>query len=195
MAPSPSPEHGPGVDLEALLDVAESSILDALSGRPPVLGESAPRKVVRGRSGAFVTLTVGGALNGCMGALDTDEPLGPVVARMARAAAFDDPRLPPLRSADLPRLTIEVAVLSPTVPLEASLWQDLVDAVSPGIDGVLVQCWQRRAVLLPAVWERIPEPSDFISQLFTKAGIRPGSWPRGTEAFRFTTQEAKRALA
>jgi AMMECR1 domain-containing protein len=34
----------------------------------------------------------------------------------------------------------------------------------------------RRGTFLPAVWESLPEPTDFVGQLKQKAGFRPDYW-------------------
>ena len=108
MAPSPStepPEHAVELspdEAELALDIADAAIRDVLAGRtpdPPAL-HTLPANLHR-PSGAFVTLTVHDELNGCIGTVGGDEPLGLAVARLAAAAAVDDPRLPRLSSSDL----------------------------------------------------------------------------------------------
>ena len=76
--------------LELLLDLADSAIVAALSGRPlgPPSIASLPEGL-RVLTGAFVTLTVDGELNGCIGMIEGTEPLGQAVPRLAVSAAFD----------------------------------------------------------------------------------------------------------
>ena len=62
-----------------LLDIAEESIRSAFGRRPPTLPDDLPA-VLHECRGAFVTLHVAGALNGCIGAIVADEPLAPTVA-------------------------------------------------------------------------------------------------------------------
>ncbi|HMS90157.1 MAG TPA: AMMECR1 domain-containing protein [Acidimicrobiales bacterium] len=105
-----------------LLDIAEESIRSAFGRRPPTLPDDLPA-VLHECRGAFVTLHVAGALNGCIGAIVADEPLAPTVARLARSAAFDDPRLPATTPADLAHPSIDASVLSrrcPPVPGRSS---------------------------------------------------------------------------
>jgi AmmeMemoRadiSam system protein A len=194
MAPSPSAETKlePG-DVERLLDIADEAIERALSGlRPePPAPESLP-PALRVPVGVFVTLRVGGELNGCIGALDGVEPLGQAVARLALSAAFGDPRLPALRLSDRARLTIEVSLLSPLVPIAAAGRDDLLSSLRPGTDGLVVAARGRRALFLPAVWEQLPQPDRFVDHLWAKAGLTPGTWPNGIETFRFTAEEHER---
>jgi AmmeMemoRadiSam system protein A len=191
--PDIDPDRLPPEQLAVLVDIAAEAIDDALAGR-----RTAPRSpaelpaALRERRGAFVTLEVGGGLNGCIGTIEGDAPLAHDVARLAVEAAFADPRLPALRTEDLPELEIEVSVLSPLQPLPCASRPELLDALRPGTDGLLIGAGRHRAVFLPDVWASLPEPEAFLDHLLRKAGLRPGSWPRGAWAQRFTTQRASR---
>ena len=193
MAPSPSPDVVAHADGEHLLDLAEAALDAALGGRhprPPHLATVPP--ALRDPGDAFVTLHVAGALNGCIGSLDGDEPLAHAVVRLAVAAAFHDPRLPALRPADRPELSVEISLLSPRTPIEASGHEELAAALRPGRDGVVVQAGHRRGLFLPDVWQQLPHPIEFLTHLWRKAGLRPGTWPSGLEASRFVTQRLER---
>jgi AmmeMemoRadiSam system protein A len=208
MAPSPSPDPATAAALDAaagrgavvtsaeaglLLDLADASILDGLDGRPmrpPPLSDLPAE--LRREAGAFVTLTVRGALNGCIGAIEGAGALGQEVVRLARAAAFDDPRLPPLRRADLAELVVEVSILSPFEPVAARSRAELVGALRPGTDGLLIGAGSHRAVFLPDVWDQIPDPGDFVDHLCRKGGLEPAPWPPGLTAHRFTTERFER---
>lgn len=196
MAPSPSPEVISPAEGDLLLDLAEVALDRALSGdRPelpalPALTDLPP--VLRGAGDAFVTLHVAGELNGCIGALDTGEPLGHAVVRLALAAAFDDPRLPALRPGDRTHLAIEVSLLSPRSPIPARSLDELAAALHPGRDGVVVRAGRRRGLFLPDVWDQLPDPHAFLARLWHKSGLRPGAWPNGLVASRFHTQRHER---
>jgi AmmeMemoRadiSam system protein A len=198
MAPSPSPETAPyapveATEVELLLDLAESTIATALAGDRPVVPtlDELPAGL-RAAQGAFVTLTVAGRLNGCIGAIDGDEPLGHAVPRLALSAAFADPRLPPLRPADQSRLTIELSMLSEPMPMGVDSRAELLATLRPGHDGMIVAAGERRGLFLPAVWEQIPDPEDFVDHLWLKAGMRPRTWPPGIQTLRFSTQRHTR---
>ena len=193
MAPSPSAEPLAPIEAEELLDLAEGSVVTALAGGvaepPPPIGLS---PALRSRRGAFVTLTVAGELNGCIGRVAGDEPLAHAVVRLARAAAFDDPRLPPLRADDLAALTIEVSVLSALTPLEVDDRAALASALRPARDGVVVASGRAQGLFLPAVWRQLPDPDDFLDALWVKAGWPPGWWPHDLRVRRFTTEQFHR---
>jgi AmmeMemoRadiSam system protein A len=199
MAPSPSGEPDRTLspdDAGLLLDLAERTIVGALRGATPTLPDTTllPPAVMQQR-GAFVTLEVDGRLNGCIGHIEAREPLAESVARLALAAAFDDPRLPALRGADLPGLTISLSLLGPMSPVRASGLDELLAALEPGRDGLLVEHTSGRAVFLPQVWEQLPRPTDFVDALWHKAGFAAGTWPDGLRSFTFLVEHHGRALA
>ncbi|MFQ5556553.1 MAG: AmmeMemoRadiSam system protein A, partial [Acidimicrobiales bacterium] len=134
------------------------------------------------------TLTVDGALNGCIGTIEAAEPLGQAVARLARAAAFSDPRLPALTHEEYSLLDIEISILSPLSPIPAASRAELLAGLRPGIDGLVIEEGGARALFLPTVWEQLPEPDDFLDHLHHKAGIAAEPWPPDLRAFRFITQ-------
>jgi hypothetical protein len=194
MAPSPCAEPLVGeADAELLLDIAEAAIISALRGRQPKLPPLGilPSALHR-RAGVFVTLTVAGSLNGCIGTIEGVEPVGHAVALLALSAAFADQRLPALRPADYAHLTIEISLLSPPSPLEAASRAQLVGELRPGQDGLIIEAGTRRGLFLPSVWEQLPRREDFLDQLWLKAGLAPRTWPSGLRAFRFETERHER---
>jgi AmmeMemoRadiSam system protein A len=191
MAPSPSPEQAApaaSADGELLLDLAERSIRTALAVEPVADPAPAPLPAhLQAPRGAFVTLFVDGRLNGCIGAIDTPEPLPSCIARLARSAAFADPRLPALRRQDLPALTIEVSILSPLEPIASGTRAEVLAAVRPHAHGLQIESGRRRGVFLPDVWAQLPDPDDFLDHLLAKAGLHPRTWPADLRAHRFAT--------
>jgi hypothetical protein len=179
--------------LVTLVSIAAGAIDDALAGRgvrQVNLEDLSP--ALQARRGAFVTLRVDGALNGCIGSMEGDGPLAHDVARLACEAAFADPRLPALEARDLPGLEVEVSVLSPLEPIPARSRRELLAALRPGTDGLLIGAGRHRGVFLPDVWEMLPEPDVFVDHLLVKAGLEPRSWPADLWARRFTTQRCTR---
>jgi AmmeMemoRadiSam system protein A len=186
LSPSSEPQVAPA-DAELLLDLAEASVVAGLAGRPASLpAPDALPAALRREVGAFVTLTVDGALNGCIGNIEGVEPLGVAVPRLAWSAAFADPRLPALRADQYQRLTISISILSPLAPMAVASRAELVAALHAGADGVVIGTPTRRAVFLPSVWEELPDPGDFVDALYRKAGLPVGSWPPGMTAWHFS---------
>jgi AmmeMemoRadiSam system protein A len=182
---------------QQLVDVADRVIVAGLDGHCPPAPDLSdlhpdPHPDLHQRLGSFVTLTVRGQLNGCIGSIEGVEPLGVSVARHAWSAAFADPRLPPLYRSDYEHLEIEVSVLSPLATVPAATRTELLDALRPGTDGLLIGAGARQAVFLPAVWDQLPSPADFVERLFRKAGLSATVWPDDLRAHRFAAQKIRR---
>ncbi len=152
-----------------LLNIARRAVVAAAEGRTwkPSRRGLPPRLLQPGAS--FVTLHVAGRLRGCIGSIEARQPLALDVAANARNAALYDPRFPPLTPEELPDLAIEVSVLTPLQPVPFRGLADLARRVQPGRDGVLIVRGWQRGLLLPQVWEHIPEPEAFLTHVALKA--------------------------
>jgi uncharacterized protein len=138
----------------------------------------------------FVTLFHTGELRGCIGTVAAWRPLAEDVRENAVAAAFRDPRFPPLASDEFPGLAVEVSLLAVPVPLIGN--DDEEDAIAqlrPGIDGVVLECGRHRATFLPQVWDHLPHPRDFLAALKRKAGLSERYW--GSDV-RLATYEVRK---
>ena len=113
------------------------------------------------------------------------------MAHNAFRSAFGDPRFPPLLEDELPGLDIHVALLSPLEPLPAGSEQELLAALRPGVDGLVLREGPRTATFLPAVWESLPDPRDFLARLREKAGLPPGHWSASLCFERYTAEEVE----
>jgi AmmeMemoRadiSam system protein A len=128
---------------------------------------------------SFVTLTFYGQLRGCIGSLEAYQALAQDVREHAVGAALKDPRFPPLRASELNGIQIEISCLTRCVPLEYSDAQDLLSKLRPHVDGVILRDgFVRRATFLPQVWEKIPDPAEFLDNLCFKMGADPDLWRR-----------------
>ena len=137
---------------------------------------------------SFVTLKQTTALRGCIGSLEPRSCLIEDVARNAFAAAFRDPRFPPLHNRELDTLTIEISVIGPKEPVKFDSERELIDVLRPGIDGLVLQDGQFRGTFLPSVWESLPQPEVFLRQLKMKAGLTDGYWSDTLAVWRYTTE-------
>lgn len=136
---------------------------------------------------SFVTLTRHGSLRGCMGSLDIKLPLLDDVMQNAHAAAFLDPRFPSVEADELPRLKIEISVLSAPETIPATNRATLLRALRPHQDGVILEAGAQRATFLPSVWDTLPEPRQFLDALVQKAGWMGDYWPPDLRCFRYQT--------
>jgi AmmeMemoRadiSam system protein A len=176
--------------MSALCAIAVDAIAIAFTEgerRAPELAGLPPELVAP--AATFVTLERDGDLLGCVGALEARQPLAVDVAAHALAAAFDDPRLPALTHSDFAEMSVKVSVLSPSIRIAAGSYDEVRTSVRPDIDGLTVEVGSRRATLLPSVWPKVRDADEFLAALWSKAGLRPGSWPRGVVMSRYTTTE------
>jgi AmmeMemoRadiSam system protein A len=162
---------------DLLLRLARQALESGVKGEqlPPLdLGSLPPRLRMQGTS--FVTLTVHGRLRGCIGALEPYQSLAEDVREHAVAAALNDFRFPPVRPEELFDIHIEVSRLTVPEPLVYASPEDLLTMLRPGTDGVLLREGSRRATFLPQVWEKIPDPAEFLDHLCRKMGANAGLW-------------------
>ena len=138
---------------------------------------------------SFVTLRLDGELRGCIGSIDARRPLGEDVARNAQAAAYRDPRFPPVSAGELPRLQVEVSVLSPREPMAVASASDALAQIRPGLDGVALEYGTASATFLPQVWESLPEPEAFLDALKRKAGLPARFWHSDVRLSRYTVEK------
>lgn len=135
------------------------------------------------KRGAFVTLTSGGRLRGCIGYIEGIQPLAAAVADNAAAAASRDPRFHPVAVEELPRLRIEISVLTPLRPVADAA------AIEIGRHGIVLAKGRARAVFLPQVaTEQGWDLETTLDQLAMKAGLTPDAWRVGA---RFQVFEAE----
>jgi len=162
---------------QTLLRLAREALEVSVRGKKlPPLDQSSLTSTLREDGASFVTLTMHGALRGCIGALEAYQPLAEDVREHAVAAALQDPRFPPVAESELSRIKIEVSRLTAPHPLEYSSSEDLLVKLRPHIDGVILKDGHRRATFLPQVWEKLPDPAEFLNNLCSKMGARQNLW-------------------
>lgn len=174
---------------ELLLALARQAIAHGLAhGRAPAVDPGDFPPALRENGAAFVTLEIADELRGCIGTLEAYRPLVVDVAHNAFAAAFRDPRFPPLAAREQAQLDIHVSVLSPPSPLPVRDEADLLRQLRPGVDGLILAENSRRATFLPSVWEQLPDARDFLAHLKRKGGWPPGYWSAAMRVERYTTE-------
>jgi AmmeMemoRadiSam system protein A len=168
---------------ETLLALARSSLNEALRGEafdPPEAGW------LDQPGACFVTLKQEGRLRGCIGSIHVHRTLAEDVRENARAAALRDPRFSPLTEDELVHTSIEVSLLSPLEAVGFSSEEELLAQIRPAIDGLVLEYGEYRGTFLPAVWENLPRPADFLRQLKRKAGLETDFWSPEMKVWRFT---------
>ena len=182
--------EGPKVGVDLGLSVEDKAALHRIARESievKLLGKKAPSledlsATLKENRGAFVTLKTHGQLRGCIGRLVSDRPLGEVVAEMALAAAFQDPRFSPLRADELKGLEIEISALTPFQKITG------VEEIQVGKHGILMRNGGSSGLLLPQVatdygWDR----TTFLEHTCQKAGLPKGCWKdKNTEIHIFS---------
>ena len=173
------PEYNPS-ERQILCGAAHAAILSRLEER--ALGEFSPSAHLSEARGVFTTLYRKQKLRGCVGYPMALAPLYQAVIESARAAAFEDPRFPPVTLAEARDLTVSISVLG---RLRAILAED----VEVGRHGLLVSQGSHRGLLLPQVavengWDRVT----FLEQTCRKAGLAVDAWRTGATIEVFTAE-------
>jgi AmmeMemoRadiSam system protein A len=178
-------------DRKTLLKLAREAITRAAHGRePPAIDSSALAEDLQRDGASFVTLTKHEQLRGCIGSLEARRSLASDVRENAVAAATSDPRFPPVRPEELDALHIEVSVLSSPQPLSYDGPDDLIAKLRPGVDGVVIERGWNRATFLPQVWEKLPDPHEFLEHLCMKAYLPSDSYRRpGLHVFTYQVEK------
>jgi uncharacterized protein (TIGR00296 family) len=173
-----------------LVGLARRTIESVLGGgRTPSTSE-APEATKR-HCGVFVTLNRvrGGEheLRGCIGYPYPVKALVEAVVDVSQGAAFEDPRFPSVKAAEMDEIVVEVSVLTPPEVVRVDDPRHYPEHVRVGEDGLIVRRGGRSGLLLPQVavdWDWDAE--EFLSQCCVKAGLPPDSWLLpGTEVRRF----------
>ena len=135
------------------------------------------------RCGAFVSIHRSRTLRGCLGRLESDWPIGRVVAHLGRAVADSDPRFAPVTIDELNRLSIEISALSPEREVHT------IQEIEVGRHGLIIERGYQRGLLLPQVavehgWDR----ETFLGHTCRKASLPADAWKQDTTILVFEAE-------
>ena len=173
-------------DKKQLKEIALNSIKDSLDGKgiaqPIVNSQLSNRifstliplggRILNSKCGAFVSLHKHGHLRGCIGHFGEDVPLYEIVAEMARAAAFEDPRFTPVRREELNDIDIEISVLTPMRRIQS------LDEFELHRHGIYIRKGYRSGTFLPQVADEVNwTKEEFVGHCSQdKAGLGWDGW-------------------
>jgi uncharacterized protein len=169
-------------DQNLLLDLARNAVQTTVQkGRKlPAVESLSP--LLREKRGVFVTLWMEGELRGCIGFPYPVKPLAEAVQEAAVSAALQDPRFHPVRAEEIPRLEIEISVLTPPKPIEPR-------QIQIGVHGLIARSGNRSGLLLPQVaMEYHWDAEAFLEQTCVKAGLPQDAWKGKADLFGFEAQ-------
>jgi len=165
-------------DLKVLLKLARLSILEEFEKKSLIDKEEWIKKYpfLTQKRASFVTLKLkdkprGSNLRGCIGSILPHRMLIDDIIYNAKAAAFEDPRFPPLTPEEFDKIKIEISLLTVPQKLEYEDKEDLRKKIRVGVDGVILQLANYQATFLPSVWEELPNFDLFFAHLCLKAGL------------------------
>ncbi len=170
-------------DKETLHRIARTVVEKACKGEKIPKFEATSAKLKEPR-GAFVTIHKNGQLRGCIGQIRAFKPLYETVAEMAYAAAFEDPRFPPLRADELPYIDIEISVLTPFRKISDT------SEIEIGKHGLMIRKNAYSGLLLPQVpvewnWDL----KEFLEHTCLKAGLPGDAWKdKDVEIYVFSAE-------
>ena len=168
---------------------AQQAIAESLSaGQAQVVDPQDYPVACRRHAASFVTLEIDGQLRGCMGTLEATRPMVCDIRDNAFAAAFRDPRFPKLAQSELDCIDIHISVLANPVELECRNEAELLAKLVPGKDGLILRDGLSRSTFLPAVWEKLPHPGDFVTELKRKAGLPADHWSPDIRFERYSVE-------
>ena len=152
---------------------ARPKVKDSLDGKPiaqPTLNSKL--STLNSKCGAFVSLHKQGRLRGCIGHFGEDMPLHEIVAEMARAAAFEDPRFMPVTKDELDDIDIEISVLTPMRRIQS------LDEFQLHKHGIYIKKGYRSGTFLPQVADEVNwTKEEFVGHCSQdKAGIGWDGW-------------------
>ena len=160
-------------DKKMLKDIALQSIKDSLDGKPVAqLNLKSQTSNLKSKCGAFVSLHKHGRLRVCIGHFGEDYPLHEIVAEMARAAAFEDPRFMPVTRDELDDIDIEISVLTPMRRIKS------LDEFELHRHGIYIKKGRRSGTFLPQVADEVNwTKEEFVGHCSQdKAGLGWDGW-------------------
>jgi len=177
------PESLPGDAGRVLLPLARTAIATQLGLSRQ---ENEGPQWLRRQGACFITLTRDAKLRGCVGTLRAHRALADDVAANAVAAAFRDPRFPPITTEEFATVALEISVLSALEPMRFDDEPHALGQLRRGIDGLVFEYGHHTSTFLPQVWEDFKEPTEFIAHLKYKAGLPPDFWDEEGRLLRYT---------
>jgi AmmeMemoRadiSam system protein A len=139
--------------------------------------------------GVFITIKKAGTDRGTYGYPETMFPLWKSVVQVAKAAAFNDPRFPPINLTEIKDAKIELTILS-----TLQLLKEPITEFSSQIDiqkhGLILISTQGKSILLPQMLKKYAKTYDeALDMLCEGAGMEKHAWTDpANQIYKFETQ-------
>jgi len=174
-------------DGRILVKLARDSIASYFSGK--FLNKHEFDKFTE-KQGVFVTLTKYGKLRGCIGYPEPVYDLQRGIIQAARAAAFQDPRFPPVAEIEFEDIQVEVSVLTKPKLIEVDEPEEYLDKIKIGKHGLIIRKRGFSGLLLPQVFiDYESTPKEALEMTCEKAGLRKDDWKeKDSKIYSFSAQ-------
>ena len=175
---------------EFLLNLAKESIKYFLDNQKLMVKPTDYPTELDEDLGVFVTLNKKNNLRGCIGYAEPIKPAIDATMEVALAAAFNDPRFPEVSEKEFDDLEFEVTVLTKPELIEVAHYDQYLDEIEIGRDGLIIQKGYARGLLLPQVAvENAFTTEEFLNHTCMKAGISADSWmDESCDVYKFQGQ-------
>jgi len=181
-----------------LVKLARRTVEERIFNRRTIeIPEDTPPKILRDKYGVFTTIeAIRGdrlVLRGCIGFPRGYFNVAKAVIESAIAAAFEDPRFPPLSKDELNEIIFEVSILSPLEEIRVRSPREYPRAIKVGYHGLVIESGIFSGLLLPQVpveynWDE----EEFLCETCMKAGLTPECWlDERTKVYKFQAQVFK----
>ena len=158
------------------LSLAKTSILEEFS-KASLANYHPENKELLETKASFVTLKkrdiLRNSLRWCIWSIMAYRPLYEDITQNAKAAAFKDPRFPPLTYEEVNELLIEISVLTTPEEKSFSSIEELLKFLKEKKPWLIINLDWYSATFLPSVWEEIENEEQFLIHLIYKAWLSP----------------------
>ncbi len=172
-----------------VLKIARAAIAQVLHVHFESIGAEVNQPWLLQPGASFVTLLQYDRLRGCIGSLQPYLPLLEDIRKNAVSAALHDSRFLPLTKREFSSVEIEVSILSDLYHIDFMNEADAIAQMRPGVDGIVFEYMNCRSTFLPQVWDSIPDPQQFLTNLKIKAQLPGDFWAEGIRLFRYTVSK------
>ncbi|MFP4117492.1 MAG: AmmeMemoRadiSam system protein A [Candidatus Woesearchaeota archaeon] len=159
-----------------LVALARESITSSFADKEILISQD-HKQLFSFSAGVFVTLRKFGRLRGCLGYARTSQPLYESLISAARSAAFQDPRYPPLQKSELPKVELEISLLTEPLALQKESPKDVLSNIIVGKDGIILSNNNFSGLMLPQVADKGSwSTEDFLKYTCTMFGLNEAAW-------------------
>lgn len=134
------------------------------------------------RRGLFVSLWNKDVLRGCIGCVNPAKPLEDLIIEATLKSAVKDPRFSPIHLEEIPKLTVEISIMTEPKPIE-------IAKIEIGRHGLIVAFEDKIGLLLPYVAQQNNwDVKTYLEQACLKGHLPKDIWQQGAKVFGFEVQ-------